>query len=155
MFFEHIMQAGDRVVYNADNESRSWGCAHHPNGALGTIVKRHRVERWYGRTGIDCFSVLQPGLYSFDAGAVVKWDDSDETTIESYNIDPADSTVYEERYEKLWVADTRDINIKRDELDNKLFVKPLPDTKFWEGVFLIGEQLLETDLGGTTVGDIA
>lgn len=136
--FDYIMQAGDRVVYNCDKERRHWGGAARidgkglEDGALGTIIGRNRYQRHYGRFGIDCYSVPKPGIYAQDGPAIVKWDGFNETSLESYDIEMVDQEAYKDRYQRLWVNDKRDINVKGPELNTRVFVGNLPDTKCWE-----------------------
>lgn len=133
----------DRVVMEMDAEARGWGRSGVPDGTLGTIVGKNRIKHYQERLG---YHAKEPGVFEQDGDCIVKWDNGTESSGDDNSLELADKIEAKRRYDEEWClpvfgARSRENNKRmkdglyeetRNKLVNRVYLGPLPETKFWE-----------------------
>jgi hypothetical protein len=154
---EYILKAGDRVRMNMLADTRQWVPKTIPNGTLGTIIGKSRVEGII----VNRYPVSideSEGIYSQDGVLFVKWDEYPEgmdpddphhLKVQAVHLDAADSFFkeYNQRSEELWpvrlpngeLNPDFDMTKTRNALTNRVRTGDLPETPFWE-LDIVGYQ---------------
>ncbi len=114
-----LIQIGDNVTINIDEESRQWGYNPLPNGTKVKVIGFGEV--YYHRT--QNFG-HRPGIYVNKCLVKIKTKDNDEHNINHVFLTLNDKKEYKKRTDKY----------KKDPelIEQRTFLRELPETPFWE-----------------------
>lgn len=159
-FLENVAFEGMKVIMKMDKESRGWGRQGPPNGTVGVLISRKRIQQYSENFGHDMY-FREPGIYEMDGPWLVKMDKPYPGNLEyqgiltdiyvgtgDFEVHPDDLKAYTKRADDLWydpVIRNKTISWSEQEviLQNKIKVSDLPETKCW----LLDTVILKEDRG--------
>lgn len=129
----NIIRVGDRVVFKQPKD-------YYPSkddpadGMQGTVVGKERYIDYRARFG---FVIMQEGVYQVDGCPQVAWDDGNNTTYRGHDLEMVDADEYKRRLNAYHERKKNESWIAIDaELDNRVRIGDLPETKAWEQDFV-------------------